>query len=621
MPSILDTLKKENNWLFPVLLLLITIATFAPCFSLGFVYWDDPGYIFENQSLAVFKDHWSWQGIWHIFTTDVGANYNPLPIVTFAIEKYFFAPNPLAAPFIYHFDNVLLHLGCTLCVYVLFLKLGVNKTGAFIGALLFGIHPMRVESVAWVTERKDVLYGFFYLLSLVYYVKFAEATSGKGKWFVYTLLFALLAYFSKVQAVSLPLSMISIDFYLKRKWYSPKVLAEKLPFFVFSLACGIANLYFLNRGKVLTPHNVVQYNLLDQIAVGSYSYFIYLLKFIYPYKMANTYPYLLKIRATYITLALSVILTVGGLLWAKRKEYDYLIFGWLFFFFNIVFLLQVIPAGIAFISDRFTYIAYVGLFFIVAKTYEYTVKRFADAKPAIYAGLTIYVIFFIILTTNQIKVWQNTVTLWSHAIKVQPDNYFNYVSLGDFTMKAALGEYDTTGIKMKPDELAKTTVKNLIIASDIDSFNQRPVKSISFGIFEGLGTAYGYLKIYDKAIENLSRAIAVEPNEKEGYLNRALTYYNTKNYDLALADYRQCIKFNPKNDGAYYRCALCEGHTGLYRAAISDMTVAIQLDTAEGNYYFTRAKLYKLLSVTDSARMDAMKAKELGLNIDSSWLQ
>lgn len=213
-----------RNWVAAAVILLITAIVFLPSLSLKFVNWDDPQNILENETLKIFAYQWDWKAVKAIFSTDVIGNYNPLPIFTFAIEKYFFAPDPVLNPFIFHFNNLWMHLICTLLVYIIFIQLEIGLIPSAIAALLFGIHPMRVESVAWITERKDVLYSMFFLGALSSYISFLKTTAGKTKWYLLTIALSILALFSKVQAVTLPLTMVAVDFYMNRRWLSIKIL-------------------------------------------------------------------------------------------------------------------------------------------------------------------------------------------------------------------------------------------------------------------------------------------------------------------------------------------------------------------------------------------------------------
>ena len=205
------------GWLtFAVIALVLTAAFYAPSLSNELVNWDDDANLTENPNLELVGKGANWgETVANIFSTKKGAvigNYNPLPILTFAIEK---ALNKGEfSPRLIHFDNLLLHLLTTFLTMVLLWRMGMGNWGALLGGLLFGLHPMRVESVAWATERKDVLFGMFFFASLVCYTIYVKAQD-KGRqmrYYLLALVFALLSCLSKVQGVTLFLSMFALDY-------------------------------------------------------------------------------------------------------------------------------------------------------------------------------------------------------------------------------------------------------------------------------------------------------------------------------------------------------------------------------------------------------------------------
>ena len=201
----LREVKGSNNatpWWPVVAAVLITFLCFTSALNNKFVNWDDDRNFYENPLVQHIDEKNFWENTKTIFSTGVIGNYNPLPIWTFAIEKRMFG---FDKPYYWHLNNVLLHLICVFLAYRIALFLGIGWRGALLTALLFGIHPMRVESVAWVTERKDVLFGAFYLGALLQYIKYKHDQKS-SRWIWMTLLFTL-SLFSKIQAVSLPLSM------------------------------------------------------------------------------------------------------------------------------------------------------------------------------------------------------------------------------------------------------------------------------------------------------------------------------------------------------------------------------------------------------------------------------
>jgi len=490
LPSNTHRYLPINGWHWAMTLLLIvgTFIVFLPCLGLGFVWWDDQWYLLNYKPLAVFAHSWSWTAVYHFFTHAGLGNYIPLTTVTNAIEKYFFAPDPYTFPALFHFDNLLLHIGCTVCVFFLFLKMGLKNWSAFIGASLFAIHPMRVESVAWVTERKDVLYGFFFLMSLVFYTNYIH--SQKRRWYLLAILLALLSCLAKVQAVSLPLSMLVLDIYFKRKLTLETVVFEKLPWWVFSIAFGLINVRILNTQHLLHSATItLQYNIVDKLAVGAYAYVVYLVKFMYPYQMCAYYPYPAQLPvASYVCLiALPVLAAL--LLW-KQRENIALLFTVLFFTVNIMFVLQVFSAGSTFLADRFTYIAYVGLFFGVASACQWWVRRNLRTLRPVCVGIALYMLVLGITTQAQIKVWQNTRSLWAHYNKYHPNSAYGYGQLGGYYKSLVLKKFRQPDMHRSDSMLTQLSIQNLSTALQKDSAEGMPIKPFTAHLYFDRGAMY-----------------------------------------------------------------------------------------------------------------------------------
>lgn len=651
--------KKTNQFYFLMIafvVVVITLLVFIPSFSLHFVNWDDPNNLLENESLKAFATHWNWQSVKQIFTSDIIGNYNPLPIFTFALEKYFFANDPLLNPFVFHFNNVILHLMCTFLVFFIFTKLEMSRTAAIIGALLFGIHPMRVESVAWITERKDVLYGFFFLASTACYILYLQKPTSKTKWYLLTILLSLFAYFSKVQAVTLPLTMVALDFYFKRKWLSPKILIiEKLPWWILSLTFGFINIYFLKQENSLNSSNaVVNYNFLDKLAIGAYSYAVYIIKWIYPYKMSPLYPYSPEVPIlAYICLAAVPVSIVVLLVWSFKNKKNNLIFGWSFFTFNVMFLLQIVGAGQGFLADRFTYIAYIGLFFLTAKFYDWLIEQKPSSSLFLQIAFGIYLAFFCYLTQKQIKIWQNGSTLWEHvkiyypnsplvwknlanyyrdeeknrekaienytqAILLEPKNAYTYNDLAKAYMDKAFS-LDATANEQR-NSLLTSAMQNYNIAIEKDSINHQPDKKISGEIFVNRGVAYAVAGNAQQAVIDLTKGLELNPTNLNGYLNRGLLYYNTNQFELSLKDRDAYIQLNPENADMYYERGICKINLEKNTEAIPDFDKAIALNSSVGIYYYGRAIANKKLGNSAASKNDAQKAKQFGISVPDDLL-
>ena len=651
--------QPQTNYYFPAAAALVTILTFVvflPSLSLGFVNWDDPYNLTENETLKVFATQWSWSGVKEIFTTDVIGNYNPLPVFTFAIEKYFFARNPLEHPFVFHFNNVWMHVLCTLFVFLIFTKLGMSRIAAIIGALLFGIHPMRVESVSWITERKDVLYGMFFLASLLAYIKYTTSASSKTKWYVVALVLSVFSYFAKVQAVTLPLSMVAIDFFLKRNWKNPKILLiEKMPWWILSLTFGFINIYFLGLNDSLNSSNaVVSHSFIDKLAIGAYSYAIYIMKWIFPYKMSPLYPYAPEVPvAAYICLVAVPIALAGFLFWAFRNQKTTLIFGWAFFTFNVMFLLQIVGAGQGFLADRFTYIAYIGLFFIMAKLYDWISVQKPASTLFLQIGFGLYLAGFAYLTTQQQKIWQHGGTLWERvkifypnsplawkqaanyyrdeakdlakaienykqAIALQPKDAFAY---NDLAKAYTDSSFSPNTPQQNRNELLLTALNTYNDAVKYDSIAGQPDKKTAGEILVNRGANYAILGNLDKALPDLNKGLEINPENLNGYANRAILYTQINRYDLSLKDRDAYIALNPDNPDIYYERGVCKINLGQTAASIADFDKAIALNNTKPVYYLGRAQANKLLGNVQAVSADISLAKQLGAQIPAELMK
>jgi len=254
---------------------LLTAISFQPSLNNKYVNWDDDKNFSENELITTINDKTFGENCRKIFKLEnhVIGNYNPLTIFSFALEQKMFSD--AKRPFWRHFNNIFLHLIGTLFVYLIGIRLRLGTAGAIILALLFGIHPMRVESVAWITERKDVLFGAFYLAALYYYIK-GKQVGFKKRYHAIIAICFILSLLSKIQAVILPVSMVLIDYYLsKDSKITIKSILTKTPYFLGSLAIGLINIYTLKEQGSIGDQ---AYSGISRLFIGSYSLVVYYIK-------------------------------------------------------------------------------------------------------------------------------------------------------------------------------------------------------------------------------------------------------------------------------------------------------------------------------------------------------
>lgn len=549
--------------------LILTFAVFANTLSAGFVNWDDHGYLWLNPLVQPL----SGQALSDMFTGHTCGNYSPLVVLTYCIEHGFdqvVQPGAMVAdnfnPFTYHFTNVALHLGATAMSFFLFRSLGLRGWALGFATALFGVHPMRSESVAWVTERKDVLYGLFYIAALFTYWKYITEAGSKMKWFGLTMLLGVLAYFSKIQAVSLPLSMLCLDYYAGRDLKSFKLWLEKAPLFALSLVFGLVGLHFLEVAEGLKDTG---YPLVDRFFFATYSLCAYLWKLIAPVGLSAYYPYpkLGALPAIYYITPL-VLAMVGWRVWRSARFGREVVFGFMFFLVNIMFVLQFKGAGKAFMADRFTYIPYLGLFFILAKKYADVVEgrlktSLSGIIPYVAAG---FVGLCAVLTFLQNKTWESSITLWDNVTQNHPEDALSWNNYG-----LAYLDLDNAEKALPVYEKALKADPN------------------HFDALFNMGVTLNKLKRYKESVQAYDRAIVVKPEYADAYFSRGQVYTNANEPDKAVADFQKALALGIKKPKHEVMAAIGNAYNTAkqFEKAAAAYDEAIQ-EKPDAEYYFRK---------------------------------
>ena len=609
-----STLNK--HWL---IVLVISVAVWYPSLNNGFVYWDDDKNILENTNVTTFRPGNILENTHEIFTSTVIGNYNPLPILTFGIENAIFG---IENPFYWHLNNLLLHLIAVFLVFRIGALLGLSGPGTFILALLFAIHPMRVESVAWITERKDVLYGVFFLAAIHQYIQY---TTHSKRWMLVSIyIFFVLSLLSKIQAVALPLVFILIDLY-KGKKLSVPLIFKQWPFFILSFITGVAGIYFLKAEGSLASTSAIEP--WQRIFIGSWSFMIYLIKSIIPFRLSPLYPYPAHVPWYFIASIVIFPMYFWGMYYTWKKGLKVLFFGMAFFFFNIVFMIQILGAGQGFLADRFTYIAYFGLFFIIA---HYTAKALESNKykKLIPIALTMVFIGYGWITHQQCKIWKDSETLWTHVLKYYQKttlpfhNRGNYYRDNGMTLKA-LEDY-SAAISLDPSHantfnsraklyftLAKSADTLQLALNDYNKAIQLSPENGEFYI--NRGATYARLGNRKQAFEDINYGLELKPNQASGYLNRFVLYYQDRQYNKALADIERYLDLDPNNPDFWYE----RGNINVILGRVNDTVLsylnrAIAMDPTKAQYHYKKGEALAELNRLDEARQSMMMAAELG---------
>lgn len=604
-----------NQWLAgSIIALAVTFAVFIPSVKYEFTNWDDDINIYENRNVTNFN-------VKGIFTDRVNGNYNPLSNLSMAIDYQLTDGDP----WLLHLNNVLLHLACTILVFIILKRMGLSLMVTFLVTLLFGIHPFRVESVAWVTERKDVLFGFFYLLSLLFYIEYIL----KKKWvfFALSMVAFVLSLLSKIQAVSLPLSILLVDYWFGRK-FDFKTIAEKVPYFAGSLITGLAGVFFLKEfGSLETTET---FSFAERLFIGSYSFMVYIIKSILPFNLSALHPYPEKI-STLFYLSMIPAIAIAFISVFTFRKYKYLAFGLGFFIVNIVFMLQVVGAGQGFLAERFTYIAYLGLFIVYARFIEYLIENFKPFKIALYIFLVVYFVVLLLITNKQRSTWMNNIPLWENVIEKYPTAALAHNNLGHYYRSInkndkALQCYDLA-IQYNPEGYLTYNNRGKIYfdRGEIDKAMIDYNKSVDLNpnFYQSLanrGAAKGAKGQLDEALVDLNKAIELKPDHAIALSNRGYVYYQRGEFNAAISDCEKYLEFKPNDADIINTLGLCYLNLKNHDKALAEFDRAIAINPKQGAFYLNKSFVYLQKTDKSSALQSALKAQELGVQVDQNYL-
>lgn len=646
----------RKQWILAGLVLLLTFLLFSPALKGGFTNWDDDRYITDNPVIK----HLSVGDLGKYSDTFVG-NFQPLTILSYAVDYSLVGMNP----FWYHLENILLHLLNTLLVF--FLVRSISKNNLFVSLftmLLFGIHPMHIESVAWVAERKDVLYTFFFLSGLLLYYRYLGQQKlvylgAAGVAFV-------LSCLAKSAAVVFPVVLLLIDYYENRK-ISRQSLLEKVPFFLVSLWIGWIALQTQASSNALGSFQL--YSLFEKIRFASYGFMNYLVKFLVPFNLSSFHPYPPKdnLPVTF-NLAVIAVLVVLGYFAVKGRKVKWLVFGAAFYFVSVALVLQFITVGNAVIAERYTYVSYIGIGFIYATLAHKVLFESRNQNLKYLAGslLAVQLLFFAVTTYSHTAVWKDSVSLWNNVIEKYPNESGAYSNRGhnyrmQNNLNMALADYNKAIELDNKNHLAisnrgKVWFEKGMLEKSLADYNRAiELHTTSPDYYSNRGAVYARLNDYSHSIADLNRAIEMDSKNSGYYSNRGATYAINKDYPHAIADYNKSLEIEPSNLDALLNLGLAYFNMGQFRKtievfqrslkirpdnadilndvglayyqlkeldqALQTYNRAIRLNGSKGLYYLNRSYVYKDKGDKPNALKDALMAQKLGSRLNPEYLE
>ena len=578
---------RKQKLIVYIALAVVTLAVFWQVNHYGFVNFDDGAYVTEN---GYIQSGITLEGVrWAFSTTHADYLWHPLIWLSLMLDYHIAGLNAGG----YHLTNLILHILSALLLFWLFNHMtGAIWKSAFVAAL-FALHPLHVESVAWIAERKDVLSAFFWMLTLCLYVYYTEKPAIRR--YLPVLFSFILALMSKPMVVTLPVIMILLDYWPLDRFDLQKgktnlilwQLREKIPFFVLSAVFSMITLY--------TQHNasIKHFPFCYRLANASVSFVAYLEKTFMPSDLAIFYPFPSQIPLWQVLGATILILVISIAVIVMVKRLPYLFVGWLWYAITLLPVIGIVQSGEQAMADRYHYLSSIGIAVMLAWGVPLLFKHEDIRKKILFPAAIAALSIMAVLTWQQCGVWRNSITLFSHASQTTKDNYLahNLLGVALFTEgknEEAIDHYNKA-IRLKPDYA--------------EAYNNR-------------GIAYDELGQYQMAIENYNGIIRLKPDliyACNAYNNRGNVYRKLGQYQMAIQDYNEAIRLKPDFVYAYNDRGIAYDELSQHQRAIEDFSTAIGLKPDFAKAYSNRALVYFNQRNNFSGCSNARKACALGI--------
>ena len=548
-----------------LLLFATTLLVYWPATKCDFINLDDPAYFTTNPHVfsGLTKDN-----VIYAFTTGDTGNWHPLTWLSLMLDAEIFGPSNPAGP---HLTNVLFHGLNTVLLFLLLVKLtGRNVPSACVAAL-FAWHPLHVESVAWVAERKDVLSTCFGLLAFLSYGHYVKEKRWVGFWLA--LFFLEMSLLAKPMFVTMPFLLLLLDWWPlgRLSWSGGKtnwqpLLLEKIPFFALSIISSVTT--FLVQKKGGTVIALANFSISERLQNVFVAYARYLHKTIWPLQLAN--PYSLVKHEDLLLVIFSVALVIGLSVVAiiSARRFPYVFMGWFWFLGTLIPVIGLVQVGMQSMADRYTYVPLIGVFIVFAWGLSEICANRQAAKIPLVVLTVIILLLMVVQTRIQIGYWKNGETLFRRALVVTKDNYLAYRDLGNWLTK--------TG----QDSEALDCFQKVL-----DCYKKFGTPPNDPELRYNLGNAFSRQGNWDEAIKNYKISLQLKPAQPDALDNLGLALAEEKQYTNAIACFLASLKLKPDSAEVHNNLAsvLFIGHE--FAAAEEQFREALRTDPDNSQVY------------------------------------
>jgi len=601
-----DMPNKRHFYIICLFLVVATLAVYWQVLDNDFVDYDDDAYVTENLRVqkGVTFDNLTWAA-----TSSLASNWHPLTWISHMIDCQFYGLNPKG----HHLTSLLFHVANTLLLLLIFVRMTGALWQSSLVAALFALHPLHVESVAWVAERKDVLSTFFMMLTLWVYTIYVK--KGGVRRYLLVVLFFVLGLMSKPMLVTLPFVLLMLDFWplgrlgLIRDTRNEvtgqqaderpnifRLVWEKVPFFALAVGSSIVTFIVQERGGAVKL--LEMYSIQTRIINAFVAYIEYIVNMVWPVKLAVLYPHpgnSLPIWKGVVTGLVMVLITV--LVIRKARKIPYLAVGWFWYIVTLIPVIGIVQVGSQAMADRYTYITLIGLFVIIAWGANDLLSKWLRRKIWLGTLAAIILPVLIVLTWKQVQYWEDSITLYKHTLKHTSNNVHIHNNLGNVLKKRGRTEeaikHYLQALRLKPDyanahyNLGIAYADSGMHEEAIDKYKQViRIDPDNAWAHNNLSNAYGALGMYKEAIEECKKAIRINPDFAVAHYNLGNTYGESGMYKEAIEAYKQVIRINPDFADAHSNLGNAYGVLGMHKEAIEAYKQVIRIDPDSAWAYY-----------------------------------
>jgi tetratricopeptide (TPR) repeat protein len=615
-----------------ILLFVAVLVTFSGTLHNDFVGYDDPEYVTGNSHVRQGLQN----ALWAFQSIDAG-NWHPLTWISHMLDCQIFGLKPSG----HHFTSMLIH-ACTSVLLFIFLRRSTSAIWpSAAAAALFGLHPLRVESVAWVAERKDVLSAFFWMAALWTYSNYARAdehsASGGGqsrrKWYLATLVLFVMGIMSKPMVVTFPIVLLLLDYWPFQRLGSNaqpvnvrlnrRILLEKVPFVLLAVAAAITTFVVQSKAGAVVSDS----SLTAQLGNVPVSYCRYLTKWFWPSNLAVFYP---RESWTILTVtgAVLVLVAISTALWFQRNARPWLLVGWLWFLVVLGPVIGLVQAGEQAMADRYSYLPSIGIVFILAWGWKDLTRRWPVLRSLSAAIAMVAIVLCSMLTMRQIHFWKDTTSLFEHAIRVTENNYLAHNNLGvvmDHAGRLAEARVEfETAIKEKPNyaeghnNLGLTLAKLGSEAEALQHYQQAiRLKPGYADPHNNLALLLEHRGDLAEAIEQYLTAIRLRPDYADVHYNLGIAFARARRFDEAIAQFGEVVKYRPDSADAHNNMGVALDQKGDIAAAVREYMAALSL-----NPKYTRAHFNLGVALARLGRLDdAIAEFEQAIRLEPNYVE